>query len=375
MLFCSTIMKRWCQPLGLHTRSSTNSFVCNFLSSSAGSNLCSCFFRLTLVVSDFSGPSVPRPVAASLPLSDPRCFRVLSSASVLGSDYSAFCFFLSVSRSSASQLLPCSPPPLSLPRFPRSLQPGFPCFPSRFFVLGFLFVSFRPSLIRSHSRSSGASLVLSPSGFSASRPLPCVHFRSASGYSASCSSFPLSPLPPHSGFHSSRFRSRFLVFRLPSRLVSHALLPASRTRLSVCFLSLFPASLPTAVPQVLPLRSRLRAFPLPFRFLSSASGPLPATQPLLLPFRSSRLRLTVASPVRRLRSRFLGFPRSSQPGFPCLLSRFFVLGFLFVSFRPTRLRSHSCSTGASLLFRFLASASLPGFSAPIRFLSSADLHF
>ena len=32
-----------------------------------------------------------------------------------------------------------------------------------------------------------------------------------------------------------------------------------------------------------------------------------------------------------------------------------VLGFLFVSFRPSRLRSHSCFTGASLLL------SLPGF--------------
>ena len=40
-----------------------------------------------------------------------------------------------------------------------------------------------------------------------------------------------------------------------------------------------------------------------------------------------------------------------------------VLGFLFVSFHPSRLRSHSCSTGASHLFRFLASASFPGFSA------------
>ena len=37
----------------------------------------------------FSGPSVPRLIAASLPLSDPLCFGILSSASVLGSDYSA----------------------------------------------------------------------------------------------------------------------------------------------------------------------------------------------------------------------------------------------------------------------------------------------
>ena len=56
-----------------------------------------------------------------------------------------------------------------------------------------------------------------------------------------------------------------------------------------------------------------------------------------------------------------------MPSFPVL-----VLGFLFVSFRPSRFRSHSCSTGASLLFRFLSSASLPGFpltSAPFRSLT------
>ena len=41
-----------------------------------------------------------------------------------------------------------------------------------------------------------------------------------------------------------------------------------------------------------------------------------------------------------------------------------------LSFRPSRFRSHSRSTGASLLFRFLSSASLPGFSAcfPLSFV-------
>ena len=41
-------IKRWFQPFGLHTHCLTNRFVCNFLSSSAGFNLCSCLFRLTL---------------------------------------------------------------------------------------------------------------------------------------------------------------------------------------------------------------------------------------------------------------------------------------------------------------------------------------
>ena len=143
-------------------------------------------------------------------------------------------------------------------------MPSFPVL-----VLGFLFVPFRPSSLHSHSCSTSAYLVLSLSVFSASLPVPFVPFRSASGYSAFCSSFPS----------------------------------------------------------------------------------------------SSRFCLAVASPVLRSHFRSFGLPRSSQPGFPCLLSRFFVLGFLFVSFHPSRLRSHSCSTGASLLFRFLASASYPGFSA------------
>ena len=41
-----------------------------------------------------------------------------------------------------------------------------------------------------------------------------------------------------------------------------------------------------------------------------------------------------------------------------LCSRFFVLGVLFVSFHPSRFRSHSCSTGASLRFRFRFSSGL-----------------
>ena len=94
-------------------------------------------------------------------------------------------------------------------------------------------VSFRPSLIRSRSCSSGAYLVLSLSVFSLSFRFLINRFRSGSGYSASVSSFPL----------------------------------------------------------------------------------------------SSRFCLTAASPVRPFCFRFFGFPRSFRPGFPCLLSRFFVLGF------------------------------------------------
>ena len=129
-------------------------------------------------------------------------------------------------------------------------------------------VSFRPSLIRSRSCSSGAYLMLSLSVFSLSFCFLINRFRSGSGYSASVSSFPL----------------------------------------------------------------------------------------------SSRFCLTAASPVHPFCFRFFGFPRSFRPGFPCPLFRFFVLGFLFVSFHPSRFRSHSCSTGASLML------SLSGFPLPFCFL-------
>ena len=64
------------------------------------------------------------------------------------------------------------------------------------------------------------------------------------------------------------------------------------------------------------------------------------------------------------------FSAFSSAWFPVLLFRLSVLGFLYVSFHPSRFRSHSRSTGASLLFRFLSSASLPGFSAcfPLSFV-------
>ena len=80
---------------------------------------------------------------------------------------------------------------------------------------------------------------------------------------------------------------------------------------------------------------------------------------------SSCLRLTVASSVLRSRFRSFGSPRSFLPGFPCILSRFRYSASLYVSFRPSLIRSHSCSSGACLFFRFLASPSFPAFSVPL----------
>ena len=118
---------------------------------------------------------------------------------------------------------------------------------------------------------------------------------------------------------------------------------------TVGFLSPFLDSLPQLFLKCLPCAFAFGLFPFdPFSFVlfSSGSGYLASVSSFPL---SSRFRLTVASSVLPLRFRFLGFPRSFRPDFSCLLSRFFVLGFLFVSFHPSRLRSHSCSTDASLL--------------------------
>ena len=118
------------------------------------------------------------------------CFRS-------GSGYSALCFFL-------SSLFPFPPhsgsssvPPLRLSTswLLHFRSTRFPVLPFRFFVLGSLFVSFHPSRLRSHSCSTGASLLLSLSGFLLTsaffRPLP-----SGSDYSAFRSFLSLLPVLP-----------------------------------------------------------------------------------------------------------------------------------------------------------------------------------
>ena len=145
---------------------------------------------------------IPFQVSSPGPVLD---FRFLSSASILASHYSA-----SVSSFPLSSRFRLTVA-FSVLRFrfrffglPHSVMPGFPCIPSRFRYSALLYVSFRPSLIRSHSCFSGAYLMLSLSVLSASVLLPFVRFPSASGYLAFCfflSSFFLSP--PHSGFLSA----------------------------------------------------------------------------------------------------------------------------------------------------------------------------
>ena len=221
-----------------------------------------------------------------LPASLPQLFhRCLPSAFASGIFHFRLAFFrplvfrfqlLSLCSSfpslpgSASQLLPQCPSPLSLPRFPLSLQPNFSCFPSRFLYLASLFVSFHSSLLRSHSRSTGAYLPFSLPVFSTSDSLSFVRLSFVSSYSAFCSSFPSLP--------GSALQ---LLSRCPS-----------------------PLSLPRS-------------------------------------------------------------PLSLQPDFSCFPSRFLYSALLLVSFRPSLIRSRSCSSSAYLVL------SLSVFSLSFCFLSSA----
>ena len=183
----------------------------------------------------------------------------------------SLCFFLSALPGFASQWLPRCALPLSLSGFPLSLRPDFSCLPSRFSYSAFLFVSFRPSLIRSHSRFSGASLLLSLSGF----PLASAFFRPlplGSDYSASVSSFPYFPASPHSGSSGAASPPfSFLAFPLPSGLFP--CLPSdSGTRLAA-----IPFSLRRLASQQLLRRPSLlpfgfRPFPLAFALGSGYSA-------------------------------------------------------------------------------------------------------
>ena len=110
-------------PFGFHTAGRLASSAISFrLPSASISAAASSDSPLSSAFAfDVSGPSIPRLIAASFPLSDLRCFGILSSASVLDSDYSASAF-----------------PFLLFPVPPRSCFPGAR-FRSRF--LGFPFLS------------------------------------------------------------------------------------------------------------------------------------------------------------------------------------------------------------------------------------------
>ena len=133
-------------------------------------------------------------------------------------------------------------------------------------VLGFLFVSFRSTLIHSHSCFSGDSLVLSLSGLSASSSLSFVRVLFASSYLAFC--FFRSLLL---GFASQRlfqcFGSSFRLYRFPhSLLPDFSCIPSWFWYLAFClFPFILPCFAPTAVPQVFPFDCSL-GLVLDFRF-------------------------------------------------------------------------------------------------------------
>ena len=244
-------------------------------------------------------------------------------------------------------------------------------------VLGFLFVSFRPSWLRSHSCSTSASLLLLLSGsplsirFLSSASLPVLTTQplflpflflpaSASQWLPRCS--------------LSAFAS--LVFPILSDLVSHVFFPGSSYSAFCLFPFVPPGFAPTAVPPVLPFCFRFRAFPfLPFSFVHFRLGSdysafrsffsllpvLPCRRFLRCNFSSSVRPVSMssfrfwysASCISFLRplSRLTVATSAPQPSsfrfpafFPWLRFRFWLLGIRNVSlsdtFRPLRVCCH-----------------------------------
>ena len=230
-------------------------FVCNFLSSSAGLNLCSCFLRLTLAFyfrfwllwafhsTGFTLLPFSFLTPAVFAFFRPLQFWVLTTQPL-------FLLFPFLPVSASQRLLQCDPS-----AFASWFSPFFPAwFPVLSFpvpVLSFAVCFLLPFL---------ASLPQLFHECLPSLPVPFVPFFSGIFRSASASFRPLLLsfrllsllfLP----FRSSRFclsvaspvpplRFRFLAFPVLSNLISHAFFPGSRTWLSVGFLSSFPASLP-----------------------------------------------------------------------------------------------------------------------------------
>ena len=120
-------------------------------------------------------------------------------------------------------------------------------------VLGFLFVSFRSTLIHSHSCFSGDSLVLSLSGLSASSSLSFVRVLFASSYFAFCF-FRSLLLGFASQWLFQCFGSSFRLYRFPhSLLPDFSCIPSWFRYLAFClFPFILPGFAPTAVPPVLP---------------------------------------------------------------------------------------------------------------------------
>ena len=131
----STIMKRWFPPFGFHAHSfmQVSSAISFRLPSASISAAASPDSPLSSAFASYlSGLPLSRPVAASASLSDLRCFRSLSVASVLDSDYSASVSSFPSLPDSASQWLP----QCSALTFVPAVFPVLPCLVSRAFFPG-----------------------------------------------------------------------------------------------------------------------------------------------------------------------------------------------------------------------------------------------
>ena len=232
---------------------------------------------------------------------------------------------------------------LSLPCFSPYFQPGFPCFLSgskysAFCLFPFVLPCFAPTAV-----PQVLPFWFSPRGSTLGFRSLSIPSALASHYSAFCSSFPVSPARLTVGFWVHPFPLTVLrLFFRPSCLVSHAFPSVLSTRLSVCFLSPFPASLP----QLLDRCSPFSVFRLPLGVLPCVSLSFVRFTfrfrllgLLFLPFPSSRFSLSVVPPVR------FDLHQSSDLGLSAFPSACYQPSV------PTLVLSVSCNS----LFRFSAS--------------------
>ena len=170
------------------------------------------FCSFPFVLPRFAPTAVPRVLALCFRFRPFPCLiGYMTFADRSGSDYSTLCSSFPFRPVSASQGLP----QCSLSAFASCVSPFSPArslvLSFQVPVLSFLFVSFRPSLIRFPQLLVRClpffRLLASPSCsvFSASLPLSFVRFCFASGYSASVSSVPFFPFLPHSGLSGAPF--------------------------------------------------------------------------------------------------------------------------------------------------------------------------
>ena len=172
-------------------------------------------------------------------------------------------------------------------------------------------------------------------------------------YSASVLSFPL--------FHRFCLAACFLGFSVPlslpcfspySRPGFPCLLSGSKYSAFCSFPFVLPCFAPTAVPQVLPFWFSPRGSTLGFRSLSFPSALASHYSAFCSSFLTPPLASQLVIRVRPFPLSVLRLSSDRLAWFPVHFFRLFILGFLFVSFRPSLLRSHSCSTGAHLFPSF-----------------------